>query len=353
MKIALITDSHFGVRNDSQIFSDYFSKFYNEIFFPYLDEHNIDTVLHLGDLVDRRKYINFLTANHLYDTFIKPLEERDIEFHCILGNHDIFFRNNLTINALQEMYRNSDIVNIIDTPTELIFDDIKMLMVPWICNDNKQSCFDAIENTNANILMGHLELSGFEMHRGSICESGLDKDRFNKFELVLSGHFHHKSHYQNIHYLGSPYEMTWSDYDDPKGFHVFDTATRELEFIENKERIFHRINYDDSEMKLEELDDIDFKIFENCYIKIVVRKKENPYLFDLFIDRVEKAGVANLQILEDIFSLDIDGENDIIDEAKSTLEILDDYLGAVETRISKKRLKGLFHGLYQEALNTE
>jgi 3',5'-cyclic AMP phosphodiesterase CpdA len=353
MKIALITDSHFGVRNDSQIFSDYFSKFYNEIFFPYLDEHNIDTVLHLGDLVDRRKYINFLTANHLYDTFIKPLEERDIEFHCILGNHDIFFRNNLTINALQEMYRNSDIVNIIDTPTELIFDDIKMLMVPWICNDNKQSCFDAIENTNANILMGHLELSGFEMHRGSICESGLDKDRFNKFELVLSGHFHHKSHYQNIHYLGSPYEMTWSDYDDPKGFHVFDTETRKIEFVRNPHSIFHKIYYDDSGMKLEDIDDMNFSIFEKTYIKLVVENKTNPYMFDLFVDKIEKSGVANLQIVEDFFSLDNSSESNIIDEAKSTLEILDEYISSIETKVSEKKLNSIFQNLYQEAINLE
>ena len=353
MKIALITDQHFGVRNDSEIFFNYFQRFYEKHFFPYIDRHNIKTVIDLGDTFDRRKYINFKTLENTKLFWFDELLKRDIKLYSIIGNHCSYYRNTIKINANKLLLKEYSNISVVDTPTEIKVDNLPILLVPWICADNYESCFHAIENTNADIVMGHFELAGFEMYRGSICENGASIEPFRKFEKVFSGHFHHRSESGNVTYLGSPYEMTWSDYDDPKGFHVFDTATRELEFIENKERIFHRINYDDSEMKLEELDDIDFKIFENCYIKIVVRKKENLYLFDLFIDRVEKAGVANLQILEDIFSLDRDGENDIIDEAKSTLEILDDYLGAVETRISKKRLKGLFHGLYQEALNTE
>ena len=59
MKYALITDTHFGVRNDSQILLEYQKKFYDEIFFPYLDKNDIKHIVHLGDLVDRRKSINF------------------------------------------------------------------------------------------------------------------------------------------------------------------------------------------------------------------------------------------------------------------------------------------------------
>ena len=53
MKIALLNDTHFGVRNDSMIFDDFLHKLYEEVFFPYLDEHNIKTLIHLGDVVDR------------------------------------------------------------------------------------------------------------------------------------------------------------------------------------------------------------------------------------------------------------------------------------------------------------
>ena len=35
MKIAIITDQHFGCRKNSKHFHDYFLKFYNDTFFPY------------------------------------------------------------------------------------------------------------------------------------------------------------------------------------------------------------------------------------------------------------------------------------------------------------------------------
>ena len=80
MKIALITDTHWGARNDSAIFANFFSKFYDNVFFPYLDEHNIKTCIHLGDVVDRRKYINFKTANDLRENFVERLWEMGVHY---------------------------------------------------------------------------------------------------------------------------------------------------------------------------------------------------------------------------------------------------------------------------------
>ena len=67
MKIAVLNDTHWGARNDSPAFVNYFNRFYDEIFFPYLQENNIKTVIHLGDVVDRRKFINFLVYIHNVD----------------------------------------------------------------------------------------------------------------------------------------------------------------------------------------------------------------------------------------------------------------------------------------------
>ena len=46
--------------------------------------------------------------------------------------------------------------------------------------------------------------------------------------------------------LGNPYQMFWNDVDDKRGFHIFDTETNELEFIENPYTIFERIYYEDN-----------------------------------------------------------------------------------------------------------
>ena len=354
MKVALVTDTHFGARNDNQVFAKFFSRFWKEVFFPYIDEHKIDHIIHLGDIVDRRKYINYVSSNQLHEDLIKPIAERSMKFWCLVGNHDIYFRNKLDINAIDQLYGTSQYeINLIDKPTEINIDGLDILMMPWICGDNWNESWDALKDTKSQVMMGHLELNGFEMHRGAFCDSGFDKEEFKKFDQVFSGHFHHRSSEGNISYLGCPYEMTWSDFEDQKGFHIYDTETRELEFIPNPLQIFYKFNYDDTNMTIEGLDDIDFSVFESTYVKLIVKNKNNPYLFDLFTDRIEAAGVQNLQILEDLLNLDMDNESGIIDEAKSTIEMLEGYVDQIETTVSKKKLKGLFHNLYTEALTLE
>ena len=353
MKVALVTDTHWGARNDSRVFAKYFSKFWEETFFPYIDKHNIDHIIHLGDIVDRRKYINYVTADNLKTDFINPLKQRKIKFWCIIGNHDIYYRNSLEINALDQLYGVDKNINLISKPKEITIDGCKLLLMPWICQNNWNDSWEAIIKSKSQIMMGHLELNGFEMHKGAVCETGLDLQEFSKFDMVLSGHFHHRSSSDNIYYLGAPYEITWSDYQDPKGFHIFDTQTRELEFIENPFNMFYKFMYNDSDMKIEDLDDIDLSTYENTYMKVIIQNKTNPYLFDLFIDRLTKVGVHNLQIIEDLFNLDIGNESDIIDEAKSTMEMLESYVEQIDTKVSKKKLKGLFQGLYNEALALE
>ena len=353
MKVALVTDTHWGARNDSRVFAKYFSKFWKETFFPYIDKHNIDHIIHLGDIVDRRKYINYVTADNLKTDFINPLKQRNIKFWCIIGNHDIYYRNSLEINALDQLYGVDKNINLISNPKEITIDGCKLLLMPWICQNNWNDSWEAIKKSKSQIMMGHLELNGFEMYKGAVCETGLDLKEFSKFDMVLSGHFHHRSSSDNIYYLGAPYEITWSDYQDPKGFHIFDTQTRELEFIENPFNMFYKFMYNDSDMKIEDLDDIDLSTYENTYMKVIIQNKTNPYLFDLFVDRLTKVGVHNLQIIEDLFNLDIGNESDIIDEAKSTMEMLESYVEQIDTKVSKKKLKGLFQGLYNEALALE
>lgn len=353
-KIILITDTHFGCRADNQILAKYFTKFYQNVFFPKVDEIKPTAIIHLGDVVDRRKYINFLSSNQLKNEFIIPIHERKIPLYTIVGNHDIHFRNNLSINAMDQLYNYTKFnIQNIDRPKEISIDGLNILLIPWICNENQELCYDVMNNTSSTVLMGHFEISGFEMHKGAICETGIDTDVFNKFDMVLSGHFHHKSSHGNINYLGSPYEMTWSDYNDLKGFHVLDTETRDLTFIENPYRLFHRFEYDDTNLTLENLDEINFDLFADTYMKVIVKNKTNSYIFSLFIERLTKANVFNLQIIEDLLNLDIEDGNDIGNQAKSTVEILEDYVETIETKMNKKELNGLFRTLYQEALNIE
>jgi len=356
MKIALITDTHWGIRNDSPVMLNQMKKFLDEVFFPTIDSQDIDTVIHLGDLVDRRKYINYVTAKRLRDDFLEPLRRRNIDVHIIAGNHDTYFKNTNDINSLRELLdRKYPNINIYDNvAAEMIFaDKTKIFMLPWICDENREWCMKAIDETNAPILMGHLELNGFEMYRGQVNEHGDDPKIFDKFDLVCSGHYHTRSSRSNIHYLGTPAQYTWSDYGDTKGFYVLDTETRGLTFIENPYKIFFKFHYDDINKQMDEVLVFDAAQYKDTYVKVIVKNKTNPYWFDLVIDKIEKSGPADIQIVEDHFNLNLEDDNDIVNEAEDTITIIRKFVDSMNVNTDKKRVENIIQSLYIEAHEIE
>lgn len=352
-KIALITDTHWGVRNDNVAFLDNSKKFLDKTFFPYIDSNNIRTVIHLGDLVDRRKYININTARRLRTDFLDPIKERNLEFHLIAGNHDTYFKNTNEVNAIKELVENAypSFKTYTKHAESVTFDGVPVLFIPWICDDNRKQILDAIQSTPAQIAMGHLEIQGFEMYRGSIVSHGDDRSVFDRFDIVMSGHYHHRSSDGHVYYLGSHGEFTWSDFDDPRGFHIFDTATRELTFIENPFKMFKKVWYNDAEDSFLQKK-IDYKQYAGSLIKVIVTNKTNHYWFDKFIENLEEENPIDIQIVEDHLNLDLEEDQEIVNEAESTLDIFKKYIDAYEVKnMDKDKLSKKIVELYNEALS--
>ena len=353
MKVAIITDTHFGARNDSQVFSNYFAKFYENIFFPALEKRGIRTVIHMGDVVDRRKFINYKTLFQMRHHFFDACYGRYINLHVIIGNHDTFFKNTNSLNSMDCLRLHDDHqVHIYEEPTEVDFDGLKCLMMPWICDETREQSLKAIQDTKAQILFGHLEVKGFEMHIGSFSREGVDANLFQKFDMAMSGHFHHKSDNGNIYYLGNPYQITWSDYKDSRGFHIFDTETRELEFILNPLEMFHKIYYDDDKMTLESIQNEDYSKYKDCYVKVVVIKKNNPFWFDTLVDKLYKEDVGDISVVENFDEDFLMGDENLIDEAEDTMTILSKYVNSLNID-NKKELDSLMQSLYTESLSVE
>jgi DNA repair exonuclease SbcCD nuclease subunit len=352
-KVAIITDQHFGARNDSTLFLDFYEKFYKDTFFPTLVKEKIDTVLILGDTFDRRKYVNFFSLKRAKQMFFDPLFHLSIQVHMLAGNHDTYFKNTNDVNSVDLLLGEYGInLNVIDHPAEIYVGPHKICMMPWICPENYDDSMQTLKDTDAKFCMGHFEIAGFAMYRGMPSEGGLDRGIFRKFSHTFSGHYHHKSSSDDIYYLGNPYELTWQDYNDSRGFHLFDLDTHQLEFIENPNKMFHRISYDDKEQTIKEIDNMDLKPYTNTYVKVVVINKNNPYLFDKFMNNLYNVNPADITIVEDFTELE-DGE-DVVDEAEDTLTILNKYVdGITEESIDNGRLKTLLKELYVEALNTE
>ena len=358
MRVALITDQHFGARNDSINFLDFYEKFYKETFFPKLEEENIQTVLILGDTFDRRKYVNFYTFKRAKEMFFDILAQKNIQVFMLAGNHDTYFKNTNDVNSVDLLCGSYSNITIINSPQTIHLDYGKeshdVCMIPWICADNYSQCMEEIKNTSATVCMGHFEIAGFAMYRGMPSEEGLSRELFRRFDYTFSGHYHHKSSSDSIYYLGNPYELTWQDYNDPRGFHLFDLDTRQLEFIKNPNVIFHRIVYDDKVESITDITKKDLSKYSSTYVKVVVINKTNPFLFDQFMNRLYETNPADITIVEDALDLTDGLEDDKIDEAEDTVTIINKYIDGLNNEdIDNGKLKSIMRELYVEALNLE
>ena len=349
MKVVIITDQHFGARNDSIAFLDFYQKFYDNTFFPTLDASGIDTVLVLGDTFDRRKYVNFYALDRAKKMFFDKLEERGITVYMLAGNHDTYFKNTNEVNSPDLLLAEYNNIEVIDEPKTINVNGFEVCMLPWICPENYTQSLDEIKNTTATLCMGHLEIAGFAMYRGMESHEGFSAETFNKFDLVFSGHYHHRSNDRNIYYLGNPYELTWQDYNDPRGFHLFDFTNRQLDFVENPYRMFERLEYTDKEVEPIDLDQLDLK---DKYIKLVVLEKTDFYKFDKFIQKLYNKGCHEIKIVED-FSEFQEGEINEEINLEDTVSVLSNYIESIETDVDKEKVKSYMRGLYTEAINIE
>ena len=352
MKLALITDTHFGGRNDSQIFTDYFFKFWEEEFFPTVLKNKIKKVNHLGDIFDRRKFANIKTLNSFRERFAEWFEKNGVELHIIVGNHDVYYKDTNKVNSPKEIlggrYKK---IKIYEEPEIMKFGKTKILFLPWINRENQEQSMELINSNEASVVMGHLELSGFKMYRNSVCYHGMSHSVFDGYDLVMTGHYHHKSTVGNVAYLGSTYEITWSDYNDPRGFHIFDTNTLELEYHQNPHRIFHKIIYDDTNYETVSDMNVDFEYCRNCYVKVLVESKNNAYLFDKFIDSIQLHQPYDLSIVEDT-NLSVE-ESEMVNEAEDTITILNKYVDGLDIDVNLDNLKKVLHSLHREAIDLQ
>ncbi len=352
MKIALLCDSHFGARQDNKVFLKHQEKFFSEIFFPTLKEYNVDTILHLGDIFDRRKFINFVTLKSSKDFFFDVLHKQNISMHAIVGNHDVYYTTTNEVNSVALLLAEYENVHIYQNdPIELQFGSTRVLMCPWLTKDTYAKAMEIMKSSTAHILCGHFGMKGFEMMKGIVSDHGIDHRDFTHFETVFSGHYHHPSKYGNVRYLGAQYEMNWSDHGGKRGFYLLDTETRELTFVENTYRIHHKLDYDDTDLTIDEIANLDTSILQDCYVKVLVRNRSNPYLYDMFLNRLNECGAADVKTVEDSLNLADITVGEMMEETKDTKDILHSYIDNVETKLDKRKIKTVIDELYTEALN--
>jgi DNA repair exonuclease SbcCD nuclease subunit len=345
MRVAIITDQHFGARKNSKLFHDYFLKFYDDVFFPTLEKEKITTVIDMGDTFDSRKGIDFSALTWAKDHYFDRLRDMGIEVHTIVGNHTAYYKNTNDINAIDLLLREYDNVKVYSETTSIEVCGLNVLLVPWINQENKEMTLKMINKSRAPVCMGHLELQGFKVNDYVVMDHGMDMDPFKKFEKVFSGHFHTRSTQDNISYLGNPYEIYWNDCEDTRGFHIFDTQTLETTPVNNPHRLFYKIYYTDNDYQL-----FDASELENKIVKLIVRKKTNTKKFEKFIDKLYTSNIAELKIVENFefngwYDKELDGDY----ESEDTMSILNKYIEESEINLDKSIIQKMMSEVYQEA----
>lgn len=345
MKLLLITDLHWGCRNDLQIFYDYFDKFYNDLV-TYMNDNNLKCVFILGDVFDRRKFINFKTLNAAKRYMFDKFKDADITVHVVLGNHDIHYRESLELSSPMLVLGEYDNVHVYTEPTTVQIENTTIDLIPWLCKENENQIMNHIKQSSSDLCFGHFEFVNFPMHKGIDSLTGMSTDMFEKYELVCSGHYHTKSQRGNINYIGTPYEMCWEDCDDPKGFHTFDLTTRELTFHQNLHKMFYKIEYDENVVS-------DVGDLTNKFVKLIVVNKTDLFKYDMFLSDLYSKKCYDIKILDnivDVLNQDVDDKIDLED----ILDVLGNYIDKIDLEETQKnKFKMFMKSLYIESINSE
>ena len=322
--------------------------YFYSIFIPYLEKNNIKDVWILGDFFEHRKVLSIFTLNKAVK-FLKTLQDKNINTIMILGNHDVVYRNTNEFNSISPIFKSFSNIKIIDKFEVIKFDDINIGFISWINQDIRSECIDWIKTNNASILCGHFEINSFEIVKGVVCNNGLNQDLFEKYDKVFSGHFHIRANNGIIYYIGNPYQTNWGEYGFEKGFAVFNTIDKSVEFIENPTKIYETIVYN------EQIDFLkfDFKYYTNKIVRIYSdpRKEKNKKTLELFIEKLSSY-VYSLELIEDKdVIVNNEDEDKELYQTADTIQLINQFLTSCEiNNLDKKQLQESIFEIYREAI---
>lgn len=328
-KIAIVGDFHLGIApNNSLKFEVLFEsqkRFFTETLIPVLTSRGIDTIIFTGDLYDQRRRVDSKISQYVEGLFQNELKN----FKCIViqGNHDTYYKDDLTVTSLSNIWSKPNVTAITKiTPMEL--KGVKFLFVPWLTTSMSQSFEENVSKVAGKFkyVVGHFETMGFPFEAGSICTNGMNPEiLYNNFENTISGHFHTESYKEvngnSIHYVGTPFQLTFADTNERKGFHILDVVTNEREFIENTASCRF--------VKLKSRSDLEnYQTLKNCFVEY--EYKEGTSEEELYI--VEKEAISKNPVSYKAYLKVIDRIEDInSDKTPEEVKIFEDMSVAIHS----------------------
>jgi len=362
--ITFIADLHFGSKNfNKKIFSTQMEFFENQ-FFPYLLENKIKDVISLGDLAHNRNMIDLFILQELKDRFFKWFEDNDVNLHLIIGNHDLQYRSTLDYNFYKENVNEYSRCIIYKEDTVVKIGKYTLGMIPWIIDTKNWR-----PPKGCDILCGHFEMKDMPMMKNIFSHEGYQPEIFKDYQLVFTGHYHVRSNKANIHYIGTPYQLNWNDFDEPKGFAVLQDNFQ-FDYVENKTSPkFIKIHYNSNKENVITVEGLigqsqsitkekSLILSKANYVRIYQEKVADQSEFDSWYNSL-------LTVSKDDFKIEIINTEEVIEDydakafeetlekESSTIEIILSCIENMtfEESIDKDTLLDMSKLLYQEAMD--
>jgi len=341
-KIAIITDTHFGVRDESIVFLDKQEEML-KAFFADIKQHGITEVWHLGDFFDNRKHISSKLLQWVRTNWVDVVESLGLTVRMIAGNHDTHYKSTNTPNTIREILGNNSNHVIIDnepicTQYGTKSGIIDVAFVPWISPSNSKQV-DEFLNKKYNIVLGHFDIVGALMQGSMVSTHGLDKEQLKQHDLVFSGHYHKKSDMDNIRYLGNPVPTTWAESPDAHGWHIFDLDTMGLSFKVFDNNLYQRILINTKES-------IERNYSGAKFVKVIIREK-NEFHYQNFLEYLRGFEITQLTIVDESVESTFDDEYEFGDDLRDDLlQQINDYIDSTVSD-NQTELKELMKLLYE------
>jgi len=353
-RVWFITDTHLGVKNNSAEWIESMREYFFNWFFPLIEKEykEGDVLLHLGDWYDSRQSVNLRVLNLGVDIAEKMSSIFKDGIYVLIGNHDAWNKSTNDINSLKSIKWIPNLT-IFEEPETLKLGNKTFCMMPWRKDQEAES-----ETLNSfgshDYLCCHTDIRGVKFNKHVNVEKGIDISEVKKFGRVYSGHIHFSQKSGNVIMLGSPYEITRSDMDNPKFILRLNLETgEETAFKNNFSPRFMRILFTDvlesTPIELSER-------FSNNFVDVMIDPKmalKAP--LNLLTDEVESARKITFHPFDPDKSSGISSQMyDSTGKQFNVLEFIKEYI-KMQTydEDTQKRLLSSLTNLYKRTINED
>lgn len=202
-----MTDTHFGIKNNSLKWLKKQIEGLNELKEFIKDQDEPVTLIHCGDVFDCRSAINMFVLKNIRDIF-NEIADMCEHFYIIAGNHDYYspVENNKHINTIDLVFSHKNITTV--SQDSLVIDNVAF--VPWYD-------FERCDFSKYNLVFTHGNMYNLPVN-----------------SKVIAGHIHtpfkaalgDKYNYN----IGSFFATTFADANQERGFYVLYDDDDELVF---------------------------------------------------------------------------------------------------------------------------